>query len=313
MELGVHTTADDVLADRDLAGTRVLVTGISSGLGLETARAAAAHGATVIGTARDLPKARDVLADHADLGIEVVACDLASLDRVRVCADLLATRTEPFDVVIANAGVMNHPFERTADGFETHLATNHLGHFVLVNRLVPQIRDGGRVVVVSSAAHHASDVSIDDPGFERSPYDPYEAYGRSKTANVLYAQELGRRLAHRGICVVAVHPGGIPTALLRHTTPELMAQMLARATVRPDGTPGDPPPAKTVEEGAATTVWAAFVAPADEVAGRYCEDCHVAEVTDGGNEGVRPYALDPDRATALWAASEALVGEVFAW
>jgi NAD(P)-dependent dehydrogenase (short-subunit alcohol dehydrogenase family) len=130
---------------------------------------------------------------------------------------------------------------------------------------------------------------------------------------VLYAQELGRRLDRRGICVVAVHPGGIPTALLRHTTPELMQEMVARAKVRPDGTTGEPPPMKSIEEGAATTVWAAFNAPAAEVMGRYCEDCHVAEVADGGNEGVRPYALDPGRATALWEASEALVGEEFAW
>src|SRR4051812_18296486 len=133
MELGVHTTADDVLVDVDLTGMSVLITGVSSGLGLETARVTASHGAAVVGTARDLPKARGALADHEELGIEVVACDLASLDSVRACADLLATRAEPFDVVIANAGVMNHPFERTIDGFETHFATNHLGHFVLIN------------------------------------------------------------------------------------------------------------------------------------------------------------------------------------
>ena len=170
----------------------------------------------------------------------MVACDLASLASVRACADALAARGEEFDVVIANAGVMNHPFDRTVDGFETHFGTNHLGHFVLVNRLVPLIRDGGRVIVLSSAAHHASDVSIDDPGFERSPYDPYEAYGRSKTANILFALELGRRLRRRGICAVAVHPGGIRTALLRHTTPEVMHEMVVRSQVHADGTRGRP-------------------------------------------------------------------------
>jgi NAD(P)-dependent dehydrogenase (short-subunit alcohol dehydrogenase family) len=265
----------------------------------------------VIGTARDLAKARKALAPYEGLGIEVVTCDLASLASVRACADALAARGEGFDVVIANAGVMNHPFGRTIDGFETHFATNHLGHFVLVNRLAPLVRDGGRVVVLSSAAHHAADVSIDDPGFERSAYDPYEAYGRSKTANILFARALGRRLSPRGISAVAVHPGGIRTALLRHTTPEVMQQMVAHSLGRADGTQGDPPPLKTVEQGAATTVWAAFVAPAQVVGGRYCEDCHVAEVADAGNEGVRPYAVDPDRAAALWAASEALVGERF--
>ena len=311
-ELGARSTAEEVLAGVDLSGTRVLVTGVSSGLGVETARAAAAHGADVVGTARDLVKARAALAPHEDLGIAVVACDLASLAGVRACADAVAESAKGFDVVIANAGVMNHPFARTVDGFETHFATNHLGHFVLVNRLTPHIRDGGRVVVLSSAAHHASDVSIDDPGFDRSAYDPYEAYGRSKTANVLFALELGRRLRPRGICAVAVHPGGIRTALLRHTTPEVMQQMVARSRRRADGTQGDPPPLKTVEQGAATTVWAAFVAAAHEVGGHYCEDCHVAEVAEAGNEGVRPYAVDPDRAALLWTASEALVGERFA-
>jgi NAD(P)-dependent dehydrogenase (short-subunit alcohol dehydrogenase family) len=290
----------------------VLVTGVSSGLGLETARAAAAHGAVVVGTARDLAKAGDALAVHPNLGIEVVACDLASLASVRACADTLLARSDVYDVVIANAGVMNHPFGRTVDGFETHFGTNHLGHFVLVNRLAPLIRDGGRVVVLSSAAHHASDVSIDDPGFERSAYNAYEAYGRSKTANILFAGELDRRRQPRRVRSVAVHPGGVQTELLRHTTPELMRQMVARSMVRADGTQGDPPQAKTVEQGAATTVWTAFVAAADEVGGRYCEDCRVAEVADAGNEGVRPYAVDPQRAAALWAATEALVGERFA-
>jgi NAD(P)-dependent dehydrogenase (short-subunit alcohol dehydrogenase family) len=310
-DLGVRSTADDVLRGVELTGTRVLVTGVSSGLGLETARSAAAHGAEVVGTARNSVKARAALAARGGLGVEVVPCDLASLAEVRACARALSGRGKPFDVVVANAGVMNLPFGRTVDGFETHFATNHLGHFLLVNMLVPVIGDGGRVVVLSSAAHHASDVSIDDPCFERSAYDPYEAYGRSKTANVLFALELGRRLQSRGISVVAVHPGGVRTALLRHTTPELMQQMVVRSRVRADGTSGDPPPAKTVEEGAATTVWAAFVAPAGDVAGRYCEDCHVAEVADRGNDGVRPYAVDPERAALLWGASEALVGERF--
>lgn len=310
---GVHSTTQDVLAGVELCGTRVLLTGVSSGLGLQTAQAAATHGARVVGTARDLGRAREALAPHAGLGIEALDCDLASLASVRACADAVTARGEVFDVVIANAGVMNHPFQRTVDGFETHFGTNHLGHFVLVSRLVPLIAEGGRVVVLSSAAHHAADVSLDDPGFERSAYNAYEAYGRSKTANILFAGELGRRLSHRGISVVAVHPGGIRTGLLRHTTPELMQQMLAQSQQRADGTRGDPPPLKTVAEGAATTAWAAFVAPADEVAGHYCEDCHIAEVAESGSDGVRPYAVDPDRAGAFWAASEGFVEERFEW
>jgi len=307
---GVQSTADDVLAGIDLSGTRVLLTGISSGLGLETARAAATHGAEVVGTARDLDKAHEALAPHADLGIAVAPCDLASLESVRACSDALLARRDEFDVVIANAGVMNSPPGRTVDGFETHFGTNHLGHFLLINRLLPLIKARGRVIVLSSSAHHASDVSIDDPGFERTPYDPYGAYGRSKTANILFALELDRR-QERGIRATAVHPGGVRTALLRHTTAELLQQMVAQARIQRDGTMGDPPPLKTVEQGAATTAWAAFVAPADATGGRYCEDCHVGDVADGGNVGVRPYAVDPDRAAALWVVSEALVGERF--
>jgi NAD(P)-dependent dehydrogenase (short-subunit alcohol dehydrogenase family) len=311
---GEHSSAEDVLAGIDLSDTRVLVTGVSSGLGLETARAAAAHGATVIGTARDLDKARRALEPYEDLGIEVVACELDSLANVRVAADALLFRGDAFDVVIANAGVMNCPFGQTADGFETHFGTNHLGHFVLVNRITPLIRDGGRVITLTSLAHHVADVDLGDPGFESQPYSPFTAYGRSKTATVLFAVELDRRHRGRGVRGIAVQPGGIRTPLLRHTTPEVMEEMVQLAAQSPrrgDGSHDGSPTVKTVQQGAATTVWAAFVAAAEEVGGRYCEDCQVAEVTESGADGVRPYAVDPVRARALWSMSERLVGERF--
>lgn len=306
---GAQSTTEEVLAGIDLSGKRVLVTGVSAGLGVETARAAAAHGAQVIGTARDLAKAREALSPYAALGIEVMECDLASLASVRACADELNAIGETFDAVIANAGVMNCPFGHTADGFETQFGTNHLGHFVLVNRLAPLIADGGRVVVLSSSAHRVSDVDLDDPGFERTAYDPFLAYGRSKTANVLFAVELDRRLRGRGIRVTALHPGGIATELLRHSSPEMLQEMAAQSVRRDDGTQGPPPTIKTLEQGAATTVWAAFVAPAEEVGGRYCEDCHVAGTIEGA--GVKSYALDSERAKALWAKSEEMVAERF--
>jgi NAD(P)-dependent dehydrogenase (short-subunit alcohol dehydrogenase family) len=309
---GAQSTTDDVLAGVDLSGRRVLVTGVSAGLGVETARVAAAHGAQVIGTARDLAKARRAMAPHAALGVEIVECDLASLASVRACAEALVARGGRFDVLIANAGVMNCPFGHTADGFETHFGTNHLGHFVLLNRLAPLIADGGRVVILSSSAHHASDVDLEDPGFARTAYAPFVAYGRSKTANVLFAVELDRRLRARGVRATSLHPGGIRTELLRHTTPELLAEMTAGAARQADGSQGEAPVIKTVEQGAATSVWAAFVAPGEAVGGRYCEDCQVAATTQAGHAGVRPYALDPERAKALWATSEALVGERFA-
>ena len=309
---GAQSTTDEVLSGVDLAGKRVLVTGVSAGLGVETARAAASHGAEVVGTARDLAKARKALAPHAELGIEVLECDLASLASVRACADALNARDRKFDVVIANAGVMNCPFGHTADGFETHFGTNHLGHFLLVNRIAPLIAEGGRVVILSSSAHKASDVDLDDPGFEHSTYEPFVAYGRSKTANVLFALELDRRHARKGIRATALHPGGILTELLRYTTPEMLQQMAAASAQREDGTRGEPSAIKTVPQGAATTVWAAFVAPAGEIGGRYCEDCRVAGMTEArGGGGVRSYALAPERAKALWAKSEDMIGERF--
>ena len=169
---GAHTTTDELLEGLDLSGTRVFVTGVSSGLGLETARAAAAHGAEVVGTARDLDKARVAIEPFSDLAIDVVECDLASLASVRACADSLTSLGAPFDVVVANAGVMNCPLGRTVDGFETHVGTNHLGHFLLVNRIAGLIREGGRVIVLTSMAHHTSDVDLDDPGFERTAIRP---------------------------------------------------------------------------------------------------------------------------------------------
>jgi NAD(P)-dependent dehydrogenase (short-subunit alcohol dehydrogenase family) len=305
-KFGATSTTEEVLSGVDLSGKRVLVTGVSAGLGVETARVVATHGAAVVGTARDLAKARGALAPHADLEISVVECDLASLASIRRCADRLRADYDGFDVLIANAGVMNCPLGYTEDGFETHFGTNHLGHFVLVNRLLPLVRDGGRVAILSSSAHAAGDVDLNDPNFKHIAYDAFGAYGRSKTANILFAVELDRRLKSRNIRVTALHPGGIMTELLRHTSPDMLQEMTVRSARDTDPTSSELPAVKTVEQGAATTVWAAFVAPADEIGGRYCEDCRVAT----GN-GVRPFALDPQRAKALWTKSEEMVGESF--
>jgi NAD(P)-dependent dehydrogenase (short-subunit alcohol dehydrogenase family) len=308
IKFNAESTTEDVLRDVDLSGKRVLITGVSAGLGVETARAVAAHGATVVGTARDLSKAGKVLEAYERLAIEVLECDLASLASVRACADAFKNRGDQFDVIMANAGVMNCPFSHTEDGFEMQFGTNHLGHFVLVNRIAPLIVDGGRVVVLSSSAHRASDVDLDDPGFQQTPYDPFSAYGRSKTANVLFAVELDRRLRERSIRATALHPGGIHTELMRHTTPDMLQQMAARSgrNVRDSKVAQ----VKSVEQGAATTVWAAFLAKPEDVGGRFCEDCQVAKVMEAGG-GVRPYALDPTRAAALWLKSEEMVEEHF--
>ncbi|HMI41239.1 MAG TPA: SDR family NAD(P)-dependent oxidoreductase [Sphingomicrobium sp.] len=313
---GAQSTTDEVLAGVDLTGKRVLVTGVSAGLGVETARALAAHGAEVVGTARDLAKAERALKDAGAENVELVEIDLADLKSVRAGADQLLADSRKFDLVIANAGVMATPFEHTADGFERQFGTNHLGHFVLVNRIAPLIKDGGRLVNLASSGHRFSDVDLDDPNFEHTPYDPFVAYGRSKTANILFAVEFDRRHKHRGVRATAVHPGGIQTELDRYMDGDALPNMIAtlNADLAKEGKP--PFEFKTIPQGAATSVWAGAVANADEVGGRYCENCHVTtNITEAAisaiSEGVRPYALDPEHAKALWAKSEEMVGERF--
>jgi NAD(P)-dependent dehydrogenase (short-subunit alcohol dehydrogenase family) len=316
---GATSTTDEVLAGVNLSGKRVLVTGVSAGLGVETARALAAHGAQVVGAVRDRAKAAratsEVRALAANGSLEFVELDLASLKSVRACADALVADGRPFDAVIANAGVMRTPFGHTADGFEMQFGTNHLGHFVLVNRIASLIAPGGRLVNVASSGHRYADVDLDDPNFERAPYDPMIAYGRSKTANILFAVEFDRRHKTRGVRATALHPGGIKTELGRHMEPDELDKLVAHinAQLAADGQP--PFQWKTVPQGAATSVWAAFVARAEDVGGRYCENCQVSEITEGlispVSPGVRPYALDGEHAKALWTKSEAMVGESF--
>lgn len=314
---GEQSTTDEVLAGIDLSGKRVLVTGVSAGLGVETARALAAHGAQVVGAARDLEKARRatevVRAQAANGGgIELIELDLASLASVRAAADALVADGRPFDVVIANAGVMACPKGETADGFETQFGTNHLGHFVLINRIASLLQPGSRVVSLASAGHRFADVDLEDPNFERTPYAEFVAYGRSKTANALFAVEFDRRHKDRGIRAAAVHPGVIQTELARHMSEEDLNRLIASI----DETQSDGAPAftwKSIPQGAATSLWAGIVAAPETVGGRYCEDCHVAEIIEGDDirGGVRGYAIDSDNARALWAKSEEMVGESF--
>jgi NAD(P)-dependent dehydrogenase (short-subunit alcohol dehydrogenase family) len=314
---GATSTTDEVLQGIDLSGKRVLVTGVSAGLGIETARALAAHGAAVVGAARDLSKAQtateQVRAQAARGGsLQLVELDLASLESVRRCAAGLLAAGKPFDVILANAGVMACPKGTTADGFETQLGTNHLGHFVLVNRIASLLRRGSRLVNLSSAGHRHSDVDLDDPNFERSPYAEFAAYGRSKTANILFAVEFDRRYRARGIRATAVHPGVIRTELTRHLQPAALEKLIEQINAgQPKG--AQPVGWKSIPQGAATSVWAACVADAEAIGGRYCVDCQVAEVASvpGVRIGVQPYALDPERAQALWKKSEEWTGERF--
>jgi NAD(P)-dependent dehydrogenase (short-subunit alcohol dehydrogenase family) len=247
----------------------------------------------------------------------VIALDLASLTSVRACADALLKKGEPFDVIIANAGVMATPFGHTEDGFETQFGTNHLGHFVLVNRIAPLLRPRGRLINLSSAGHRFANVDLQDPNFERTPYDPWVAYGRSKTANILFAVAFDLRHRDRGIRAAAVHPGGIQTELGRHMNPADWQGMVDQINKQLAAEGKGPFQYKTIPQGAATSVWAGFVASAEEIGGQYCENCHVSQIVPEdkpltvNSEGVRAYALDPKSAEALWRKSEELVGEHF--
>jgi NAD(P)-dependent dehydrogenase (short-subunit alcohol dehydrogenase family) len=321
--LGATSTTEDVLSGVKLQGKRILVTGASAGLGVETARSLVAHGAHVVGAARDLKKAEaatsQVRRDAAAGGgrFELVELDLGNLKSVRACADQLLAKGEPFDVVIANAGVMATPFGHTVDGFETQFGTNHLGHFVLVNRIASLLRRGGRLINLSSSGHRYSNVDLEDPNFERTPYEPFVAYGRSKTANILFAVAFDKRHRERGIRAAAVHPGGIRTELGRHVDPGRLDKVVEEINQQLAAQGKDPFQWKTIPQGAATSVWAGVVASADEIGGKYCANCQPGRIVPDDaaiapvGEEVRAYALDTNTADALWRKSEELVGESF--
>ena len=320
---GATSTTEDVLTGVNLQGKRILVTGVSAGIGVETARSLVAHGAQVVGAARDLTKAeaataqvRTDAAAHSG-SFELVALDLGSLKSVRACADALLAKGGRFDVVIANAGVMATPFGHTADGFETQFGTNHLGHFVLVNRIAPLMGTGSRLINLASSGHRFANVNLEDTNFERTPYEPFVAYGRSKTANILFAVAFDQRHRKRGIRAAAVHPGGIQTELGRHMDPSHLTAMIDQMNKQLAAEGKANFQWKTIPQGAATSIWAGVVASADEIGGRYCENCHVGNIVPDDvtisaiSEGVRGYALDQSNAEALWKKSEELVGESF--
>jgi NAD(P)-dependent dehydrogenase (short-subunit alcohol dehydrogenase family) len=309
---GHESTTSEVVAGIDLSGKVALVTGASGGLGAETARAFAAQGARVILTARDLAKADAVVKGIRESTgndmVEVEELELGSLESVRRFARRVLERHEALNILVNNAGVMACPFGKTEDGFELQFGTNHLGHFLTTALLVPALRRGtpARVVSLSSRGHHLSPVVFEDLQFEQRPYDKWSSYGQAKTANVLFAVELEKRLGEQGVHANAVHPGVIMTDLARHLVPEDIELLRARQ-------PRGQLQFKSVEAGAATSVYAATAPELEGKGGLYLEDCRVAEVNDdeAAAAGVRSYALDPDAATRLWTVSEELVGETF--
>ena len=297
------TTTDEVVRGVDLTGRTVLVTGVSAGLGVETARALTSVGARVLGAARDLSKAK-VACDGLD--VELVELDLADLESVRRCASEVLDLAPALHVLVNNAGVMAPPLMRTAQGFELQLGTNHLGHFLLTRLLEPALRAGApsRVVNVSSRGHLRAGMDFDDPHWRARDYDKWKAYGQSKSANVLFTVELERRWGPSGVHAVALHPGVILTELSRHLSQQDLTALSSGA--RPGGgrlTLVDVP------TGAATQVWAATSPDLEGRGGLYLEDCAVAGPTPGdGSAGYAPHAVDPEAANRLWDWSEREVG-----
>ena len=303
-----RSTAAEVLAGVDLSGKTALVTGASSGLGVDTARALAAAGAALILPVRDAAKgevvAAEIRASHPAADVRVGAMDLGDYDSIRRFAGGLAAEGRPIHLLINNAGIMACPLRRTPQGHESQLATNHFGHFLLTSLLAPLLRKAApaRVVQLTSIGHRISPVHLDDLHFERRPYEKWAAYGQSKTANALFAVELDRRLRPDGVAAFAVHPGGIMTGLQKELSRE---EMEAMGWFDKDGNPH--PLFKTAAQGASTSVWAATSPWLDGKGGLYLEDCNISVLADEATPsyfGVRAHAIDPDAAARLWAISE---------
>jgi NAD(P)-dependent dehydrogenase (short-subunit alcohol dehydrogenase family) len=305
---GPTTTAAEVASGVDLTGQVAVVTGGSSGIGPETARVLSAAGAHVIVGVRDLKKAERALAGAT--GVDVRPLDLADPDSVDRFAQPLVDSGSALNLLINNAGVMAMPLTRDGRGYEMQFATNHLGHFQLTARLWGPLRRArqARVVSLSSVGHRRAPVDLDDPNFTRRPYDRWAAYGQSKSANSLFAVELDRRGRGHGIRAFAVHPGGILTDLVRHMTDE---ELSAYGIVREGEALRAPSSYKTVEQGAATSVWCAVSPALEGKGGVYCEDCDIADTVPDDSKhlhGVRRWAVDPGNAEVLWDLSERLTG-----
>ncbi|MGG6310231.1 oxidoreductase [Paenibacillus macerans] len=322
---GASSTAEDVIKGIDLAGKIAIVTGGYSGLGLETVRVLRSAGAKVIVPTRDRNKATTALADID--GIEIEVMDLLDPASIDAFAEKFLASGRPLHILVNSAGIMASPLTRDSRGYESQFATNHLGHFQLVARLWPALRkaNGARVVTVSSWGHHFSPVVFDDPNFERRDYDRWEAYGQSKTANILFSLTLDKRGLADGVRAFSLHPGSIVgTGLEKHLSRE---ELQLSGVIDENGLPVLDPSKnlKTVGQGAATSVWCATSPQLDNMGGVYCENCDIAPLgQDAGSEyhldnnstltdsGVMPYAVDPEAADRLWALSEQLIDLTFA-
>lgn len=309
---GADSTAEEVSEGIDLRGRTAVVTGVSAGLGIETARVLAKRGARVVCVARDKEKTERAVAalraGDPKGQFEIAILDLADLASVRRGADDVAKRFPKIDLLVNNAGVMACPLARTKEGLDLQLGTNHLGHYVLTTRLLPSLlaaAPGARIINLSSGGHRMSPFRVDDPLFERDAYDKWAAYGQAKTANILFSLFLDERYAARGLRAFAVHPGAIHTELGRHLSQDDFKAMMGK---RPQA---EPMKFKQVPQGAATSVWAATAPELEGKGGVYCEDCGIAEPIKSldASGGVMPWAYDRDAAKQLIALSEKWSGE----
>ena len=306
---GAKSTAEEVLADVDVTGRAAIVTGGYSGLGLETVRALAGHGARVIVPVRNEEKARSTL-EGLKGDVRTLRMDLADIGSVRRFGQTISAEMDRLDLLINNAGIMACPEARTSQGWEMQFAVNHIGHFALTAALMPLLTatEGSRVVELSSGAHKRSDIRWDDIHFAGGAYEKWSAYGQSKTANALFANALSRRLSNSGGLAFSLHPGGILTPLQRHLPKE---EMMALGWIDENGelAPAVRDAFKTPEQGSSTTIWAATSALLEGKTGVYCEDCNVAAPATGGYVGVASYACDDEAAERLWTLTESMLAE----
>ena len=319
---GHHSTTDEVLEGIDLTGKRALVTGGASGIGAETVRALASKGAEVIIAARSQEHAEKVKAKvTAGTGndkIEFLFLELASLSKLKTSADDFLSRYDSLDLLINNAGIMACPQDKTEDGFELQFGSNHIGHFYFTNLIMPALLKAApsRIISLSSLGHRASPIVFSDIHYENRDYEKWEAYGQAKTANALFAVELNKRFADRDVEAFAVHPGVIATRLSRHMTQEDFDRILNenKPSKDNDGEGKSTGGMKTVEQGAATSCFAATAPELTGKGGAYLENCHIAErVPDDSNMhgGIRHFAYDAAAAEKLWTVSEEMVGQKF--
>lgn len=306
---GMRTEASQAIGDRKLNGKLAIVTGGYSGLGLETTKALAGAGATVIVPARTPDKARAALAGIK--GVEQTALDLSDPSSIDAFTRDVVKANRKIDILVNNAAIMASPLMRDTRGYEAQFATNHLGHFQLTARLWPMLKQGGgaRVVSLSSIGHRRSPVNLEDPNFESSAYDKWEAYGRAKSANSLFAVALDEFGQPHNVRAFAVHPGGIMTDLQRFMPEE---EKRAMGWIDENGRLNER--FKTPSQGAATSVWCATNLQLEGKGGVYCEDCDIAEAVPADAQtwsGVRPWAIDPVAAKKLWTLSEKMTGVSF--